>query len=210
MRGVALMIAGVVLAAVAPPAGSHEPAGARRPPSGSPLAAHPSLAVIRPAPDFTLIDDEARTVRLGELRGRVVLLAFIYTGCSAACPLLTQRMAVLQQRLLAGGLLPARVALVSVTVDPTRDTAAVLARYARAFGAHREGWRFVRESPERLGPVLAAYDEWTSPAAGGELDHPARLHLIDAQGRVREIYSLARFDERQAWLDIAALLRGAP
>ena len=39
----------------------------------------------------------------------------------------------------------------------------------------------------------------------GELDHPARLHLIDAAGRVREIYSLAFFDEEQAFLDIAAL-----
>jgi len=211
MRGVALVtVAAFALAVVASPAGSHEPAGAGRRPPGSPLSSNPSLAIIRSAPDFTLLDVEARTVRLAELRGRVVLLAFIYTGCSAACPILTQRMAVLQQRLLSERLLPARVALVSVTVDPRRDTAAVLARYAQGFGAHREGWRFLREGPERLGPVLAAWDEWTSPAGGGELDHPARLHLIDAQGRVREIYSLARFDERQAYLDITAVLRGAP
>lgn len=208
MRGV--LLTALVLAVVASPAGSHEPAGGGRRPPGSPLSANPSLGVIRTAPDFTLLDVEGRAVRLTELRGRVVLLAFIYTSCPSACPLLTQRMAVLQQRLRAERLLPARVALVSITVDPQRDTAAALGRYARAFGAHRDGWRFLRESPERQAPVLAAYDEWTTRTSSGELDHPARLHLIDAQGRVREIYNLARFDERQAFLDIVSLLRGAP
>jgi len=208
MRGVALLTA-IVLAAVASPAGSHESAGGGRLPPGSPLSANPNLSVIRAAPDFTLVDVEGRAVRLAEWRGRVVLLAFIYTSCPAACPLLTQRMAVLQQRLLAERLLPARVALVSITVDPQRDFAPALARYAQAFGA-REGWRFLRESPDRLAPVLAAYDEWTTRTPGGEIDHPARLHLIDAQGRVREIYNLERFDERQAFLDIVSLLRATP
>ncbi|MBI4271464.1 MAG: SCO family protein, partial [Candidatus Rokubacteria bacterium] len=39
------------------------------------------------------------------------------------------------------------------------------------------------------------------------IDHPARLYLLDPAGRVREIYSLSFFDERQAFLDIRALLR---
>ena len=55
-------------------------------------------------------------------------------------------------------------------------------------------------------PVVAAYDEWTRPQAGGEIDHPARLYLIDPRGRVREIYSISLFDERQAYFDIQALL----
>lgn len=116
-------------------------------------------------------------------------------------------MAALQRRLIEVRLLRSRVGLVSVTVDPGRDSAEALARYANAFGADPEGWRFLRESPERLGSVLAAYDEWTRVLPGGEIDHPARLYLIDARGRIREIYSLALFDERQAFLDIQALLR---
>jgi len=71
----------------------------------------------------------------------------------------------------------------------------------------RPGWHFLRDEPARLAPVLAAYDEWTHLLPSGELDHPARLHLIDGAGRVREIYSLAFFDEEQAFLDIAALER---
>ena len=96
----------------------------------------------------------------------------------------------------------------SVTVDPQRDDAKTLVAYAKRFGAG-PGWHFVREEPARLAPVLAAYDEWTRREGSGELDHPARLHLIDAAGRVREIYSLAFFDEEQAFLDIKALHKQA-
>ncbi|MBI4591645.1 MAG: SCO family protein [Candidatus Rokubacteria bacterium] len=165
------------------------------------------MAIIRHAPDFALRDVKGQSVTLAEFRGRVVLLSFTYTSCPAACPLVTQRMALLQSRLREAGLLPSRVGLLSITVDPERDTSAPLARYAKGFGADSDGWRFLRESPERLRPVLAAYDEWTRSLPGGEIDHPARLYLIDPRGQIREIYSLSFFDERQALVDIQTLLR---
>ncbi len=171
------------------------------------MSSNPSLGIIRPAPDFTLRDVRGREVRLSEFGGRVVLLSFIYASCPASCPLVTQRMALLRSRLREAGLFPSRVSLLSVTVDPERDTRPALASYARAFGADHDGWRFLWESPERLRPVLAAYDEWTRPLPGGEIDHPARLYLIDSRGRVREIYSLSFFHQRQAFMDIQALLR---
>jgi cytochrome oxidase Cu insertion factor (SCO1/SenC/PrrC family) len=201
---VAAGLATALLLGGPPPARPHGPPAER---TAGPYATSPSLGLIRPAPDFELADSGGRRVRLADLRGRAVLLAFIYTACPAACPLITQRMATLQRRLQAAGWLATRVVLLSVSVDPERDTPAALARYARSFGADTRGWRFLREDPARLAPVLAAWDEWTRVLPGGEIDHPARLHLIDARGRVREIYSLALFDERQAFLDIQALLR---
>ncbi len=203
------VVAGSLLLAAAPRAVHAHGPPASRPdlPAAQRLSSRPSLGIIRPAPSFTLIDLERRSVRLSEFDGRVVLLSFIYTSCPAACPLVTQRMASLQTRLKGAQLLPSRVVLLSVTVDPDRDSEEALGRYAKAFAADRNGWRFLRESPERLRPVLTAYDEWTRPLPGGEIDHPARLYLIDPRGRIREIYSLSLFDERQALLDIQALLR---
>ena len=113
-------------------------------------------------------------------------------------------MGLLQTRLAQSRLFPARVTLLSVTVDPERDSAEALDRYARRFDA-RPGWAFLRDLPERLRPVLAAYDEWTKRLPDGDVDHPARLYLIDPFGRIREIYSLAFFDERQALLDIETI-----
>jgi cytochrome oxidase Cu insertion factor (SCO1/SenC/PrrC family) len=95
--------------------------------------------------------------------------------------------------------------LLSVTVDPARDNAAVLARYASALGADPAGWGFLRDTAEALAPVLGAYQEWTKAMPDGEIDHPARVYLIDAGGRIREIYSLSFFDPRQALIDIRTL-----
>ena len=173
--------------------------------SFSALSAHPRLAVIAAAPDFALHDSTGAVVRLSDLRGQVVLVAFVYTSCTTACPILSHQMASLQKRLKQEKLLPGRVTLLSVTVDPPRDDAAALARYASSVGADPRGWRFLRDTPEALTPVLGAYHEWTQALPGGEIDHPARVHLIDADGRIREIYSLAFFDPRQALIDIRAL-----
>ncbi|HEU0203928.1 MAG TPA: SCO family protein [Burkholderiaceae bacterium] len=170
------------------------------------LSATPHLAVIRKAPNFTLIDTNGQPLQLAQLRGRIVVLSFVFTECGGACPLVTQQMRVLQQALLSSGLGPERVMLLSVTVDPEGDTAAVLADYAKRFDA-RPGWSFLRDAPARLRAVLAAYDEWTRKLPNGSLDHPARIYLIDPAGRVREIYALAFFDERQALIDIQALER---
>src|SRR2546428_441513 len=96
------LVGAVVLTAAARAAGAHdgpERAGAAAPP-GSPS---PSLAVIGPAPPFALVDPTGRSVSLADYAGRVVLLSFVYTTCRSACPLVTQRMAVLQRRLREAG-----------------------------------------------------------------------------------------------------------
>lgn len=153
--------------ATAPSAGAHDVAGSGGAPA-RPFSPNPSLGVIGPAPPLVLVDLDGRAVSLAELRGRVVLLSFIYTSCPSACPLVTQRMAVLQRRLTEAGLFPSRVSLVSVTVDPDRDSVAALARYAKGFGADPRGWKFLRERREVLEPVLAAWGEWTARLPNGE------------------------------------------
>ncbi|PYM33889.1 MAG: hypothetical protein DME17_17225 [Candidatus Rokuibacteriota bacterium] len=169
----------------------------------------PRLPVIKRAPDFTLRDTADRPVHLSALRGRAVLLSFIYTQCSVACPLVTQRMVRLHDRLVRAGLRRTAVFL-TVSVDPERDSARVLERYAAHFGGPRAGWKFLRDEPDRVRRVLEVYDEWTRPQPDGGIDHPARIYLIDPRGDIREIYSLSFFDERQAFVDIRALAREFP
>jgi protein SCO1/2 len=173
------------------------------------LSAHPNLAVIARAPDFSLRDTRGRTVRLSDYRGQAVLLAFIFTSCPDVCPLISQQMSGLQRELKAADLFGRQASLLSVTIDPGTDTAEILAGYARNLGADPAGWRFLRETSERTKPVLKAYDEWSKKLPKGELDHPARVYLIDQKGRIREIYSLSFFNEKQAFLDISALLEEA-
>jgi protein SCO1/2 len=171
------------------------------------LSFTPSLPVISPASDFTLLNTTGQPVHLSDLRGQIVLVSFIYTSCTSACPLLTARMSALWTRLKRDGAAAHQVRFLSITVDPARDSTAALDGYAKQFKADPASWSFLREERQKLQPVLTAYDEWTRPQLDGEIDHPARLYLIDRQGRIREIYSISFFDERQAFLDIQALLR---
>jgi len=171
-----------------------------------PISANPNLSVIARAPAFTLRDTGGKTVQLSDYQGRVVLLAFIFTTCPGVCPLISRQMAILQDGLKQEGLLGSKAHLISVTVDPKTDTAAVLAEYARTYGADAAGWHFLRDSPERIKPVLKAYDEWTKLLPKGEIDHPARVYLIDQKSNIREIYSLAFFNETQALIDMRKVL----
>jgi protein SCO1 len=182
---------------------------ADEPPRDHALSTNPKLAVIARAPDFALRDFAGNDVRLADQRGRVVLLAFIFTSCKSVCPLISQQMARLQGALKEAAIFASKATMLSVSVDPKTDTAEVLAQYATGYGADPAGWRFLRESPEKTAPILKAYDEWTKQLPAGDLDHPARVYLIDQRGAIREVYSLSFFDEKQAYLDIQALLREA-
>src|SRR6266576_2733316 len=79
------------------------------------------LAVIRTAPDFALTTQDEGTLRLSYLRGRVVLVSFIFTTCNGSCPATTHRMGQVQKALKQRGLLRGdRVRLLSITLDPAR------------------------------------------------------------------------------------------
>jgi len=88
------------------------------------------VAAPEAAPDFTLVNQDGATVRLGQFRGRLVLLSFLYTHCVDVCPLTTAKLATVQQGLKARGWAGGRVVLLSMTFDPRRDTPGVLKQYA--------------------------------------------------------------------------------
>src|SRR5438132_8891596 len=115
-----LVLVGAPLLTAAPRAAHAHNAPERTGAAALPFSPSPSLAVIGPAPPFTLVDPAGRSVSLADYAGRVVLLSFVYTTCPSACPLVTQRMAVLQRRLREAGLFGARVGVVSIPGDHCR------------------------------------------------------------------------------------------
>ena len=166
------------------------------------------LAVIQDAPDFTLTTQDGKEVSLRALRGKVLLVSFVFTTCSGSCPPTTSRMVQVQERLASRGLFKnGRVRLLTITLDPARDTPEAMARYAKLYDADTSNWQFLTGRPERVAKVLADWGMWTKPTANGQLDHPSRIFLVDDRGRVREIYDLANL--KPAWVveDIESLLR---
>jgi protein SCO1 len=97
------------------------------------------LPVYGSVPDFALIDQHSRLVRKVDLEGKIWIANFIFTNCPDECPLMTAEMAQLQSDLAD---VP-ELYLVSITVDPERDTSAVLSQYAEHFHANPERWLFL-------------------------------------------------------------------
>lgn len=151
-----------------------------------PLVGRQQAAVGPPAADFTLPDQDGRAVALKDLRGKAVVLDFIYTNCppDEACPLLTAKMVALQQRLKTAALSD-RVVLLSITFDPERDTPEVLIAYARQFGAELGNWHFLRGTDAQSRAVAKAYGVAYEHAEGDQFGHTAFIMVIDPQGRIR-------------------------
>jgi protein SCO1/2 len=113
------------------------------------------LPTIRAAPDFALTSQDGAEVTLGAFRGKVVAVTFIYTSCPDVCPLLSDKLARVQDEL--GADFGARIAFLSITVDPERDTPAVLKEYAEAFDADVAGWSFLTGEPATVLDVARSY-----------------------------------------------------
>src|SRR5689334_22121255 len=114
-----------------------------------------ALPTIGPAPHFALISQDGKPVSLGDFRGKVLAVNFIYTSCPDICPLLTQKMAQVRDA-LSVDFVP-RVAFVSITVDPENDTPDVLKNFADAFGANSGGWAFLTGPPAAVRAVIGHY-----------------------------------------------------
>ena len=183
--------------------------------SVNPTSAHEAngeapLSKIGPAPEFVLMTQGGTRLALRDLRGKVVAVTFIYTGCADTCPLLTAKMATLQAKL--GPDFGPRVFFASVTVDPERDTPAVLARYARTHGANLAGWAFLTGTPGEIQDVERRYGIYAKKSARGDVDHTFLTSLIDQDGILRVQYLGVRFDPEEMFADLKSLLgeRRAP
>lgn len=143
------------------------------------------LPVFYAAPGFSLIDQEGRPFKSDDLRGRVWVADFIFTRCPGVCPKMTMKMSGLQ-----GAVARKDVHFVSFTVDPERDTPAVLKEYAKSFDADPARWHFLTGEKSALFEAAAGMKLTAGPAGkfGPEIVHAEKFLLVDGVGRVRGIY----------------------
>jgi protein SCO1/2 len=192
-RGVGRIAAFVLSAAVASPMNAlcHETRSEQR------------LAKIGPAPEFTLTDQDGKRIALKDLRGKVLAITFIFASCADTCPLLTAKMAGLQDRL--GADFGPRVYFVSVTVDPEHDTPGVLKRYAETHRANPAGWAFLTGTPSEIREVARRYGIFYRKTPRGDVDHTFLTSLVDQSGTLRVQYMGVRFNPDEMLRDLQSL-----
>ena len=162
------------------------------------------LPTIGAAPDFALTSQDGAEVTLGAFRGKVVAVTFIYTSCPDVCPMLTDKMARVQDEL--GADFGSKIAFLSISVDPEHDTPAVLKEYAEALGADLNGWSFLTGTPAAVREVAHRYGVAVAPAADGGVDHTLLTTLVDRQGTMRVQYLGYRFDPEEFRQDLLRLV----
>lgn len=176
-----------------------------------------TLPVIKPAADGALLDSRGKPARLAELtRGRITVMSFIYTRCAAAkaCPYATGVLLQLHRKSAMDAALANNLRLVSMSFDPGNDTPERMAAYSGLASAHPAAapWHFVTTgSKAELQPILAAYDQAVDKKADprdptGPLNHTLRVYLVDAAGRIRNIYSSGTLDPRLVLADVRTLM----
>lgn len=154
--------------------------------------------------DVPLLDQDGRELRLKDdlVGDRIVVMGFVYTSCTTVCPVISAIMQKLQKQL--GERAGREVQLISLSIDPMRDTPERLHEYAGRFGAG-EGWRWVTGSNEAVTDTLKGLGTWTA----NYQDHPPLIMVGDGRtqqwtrfyGFTDPAVLMARVDELSAARD---------
>jgi protein SCO1/2 len=159
-----------------------------------------------PFPDFHLTDADNKPLESADLKGKVVVLDFIYASCTDVCPLQSELVAQVQKD-VATAHMSDRVRFISITVDPERDSAAVRKAYGRAHGLDPFNWTFAATSTGEEARALAEkVGLKIVPNADGSFGHAVVTYVIDDDGKLRARFFGLRFNPLNAVIYINALV----
>ena len=167
-------------------------------------------------PDFTLRNQDGRAIHLGQFKGKMLLLTFIYTRCPLPnfCPLVTRNFAAIDRQLAANPVLYAKTHLMCVSFDPEHDTPERL----RAYGATYIGsdaknafvhWDFATPAQPVLLEMAKFFNVGITHGANDTITHTLSTTLIGADGKVAQFYPGNEWTPEQVLADVKKLAGSA-
>jgi protein SCO1/2 len=138
----------------------------------------------RPAPGFTLTDQNGQRVSLAQFRGKAVVLVFVDALCTTVCPLSTVSMTEAVSLLGPGA--ASKIQLLGIDANPDALKVSDVRAYSRAHEL-MHAWRFLTGSRAQLAAVWHAYSVYVA-ASKGDIDHEPAIYLIDSHGGERTLY----------------------
>ena len=157
------------------------------------MAAEPQIG--RPVPDIELVNQDGETIRMGDYRGKAVLLTFIYTRCPLPdfCPAMNKNFDAIEQALRAEPDVYGRTHLLSISFDPEFDTPELLRTFALQRHTITEEtlnhWEFATGTHENLRILGYELGLVYQVASEDEIVHNLKTALIAPDGTLAKVYS---------------------
>jgi len=146
-------------------------------------------------PEFALLNQSGRKIRLGQFKGKVLVMTFIYTRCPLAdyCPKMSRNFAAIDKYLCTDKKLYTETHLLSVSFDPVYDTPQVLRSYGEAYtGLYTKEtfahWDFAAPEAAEMAKMEEFFDLGVTPGENGTLQHSLSTLVIGKDGRVAAFY----------------------
>jgi protein SCO1/2 len=194
----ALLVALAIAVIAGGPADRSSPTNpSSNPPAGSGFDGA-ALPAGPPARDFTLTDQSGRSVSLRDFRGRVTILAFLYSTCRSACVLIAQQ--------IRGALDELRhpIPVLIVSADPSADTPASVRRFLAQMSLSGRV-EYLTAPLARLRPVWAAYGIVPATRGRAAFDRYASVLLLDRRGSPRVLFESEQLTPEALSHDIGRL-----
>jgi len=135
-------------------------------------------------PDYAFTGQEGKTIGSKDLHGKVYVLEFFFTSCPTICPKMNENMVKLQNEFYGNP----EFGIVSITIDPKRDSPQVLKEYAAKKGATLKNWYFLTGEKEDIyrfsNEGFKLYAGENAEVEGG-FEHSGMFALIDKEGYIR-------------------------
>jgi protein SCO1/2 len=157
----------------------------------------------QPIPDIELIDQDGKSVRLSDFKGKALLVTFIYTRCPLPefCPRLSSQFAKVQESLAKTPSDYARTHLLTISFDPKHDTPQVLRTYGLGYlhddAAGFKHWTFASPNPDALSKLADAFGLLYVEEAD-QISHSINIVLIGPDGLVSKYWSAADAKDLEA------------
>lgn len=144
------------------------------------------LFEVMDVPAFELIDQDGNLITDKDMLGKVYVVEFFFTNCPTICPVMNENLIEVE-----ADVNDPNMGIISITIDPKRDTPEVLKAYKDSHGITNPNWHFVtgdRDYILALSKKFNIYMDENDDAIEG-LDHSGRMAVIDKKGKIRSRYS---------------------
>jgi protein SCO1/2 len=180
--------------------------------AGDKSTAQPEAQPGDEVPDFSLINQDGKQIKLNQYRGRALLLTFIYTRCPLPdyCPLMSSNFAAIDKELKKNQTLYDRTHLLSISFDTDYDTPKVLKSYGAAYTENYTSetfshWEFATGTPDEIKQVagffgLRYFNE------SNQIVHGLRTAIITPEGKVYKVYRGNEWKAEEVLRDLQTLL----